>query len=92
MVPMVGEIKRELFEFFQRNLGTENVKIEIENGCSPGDNFIGLVYRVVGTGNDGRDVQRIFLKIAPSNATRRQRFRVRASFLREMFVYNEVRA
>lgn len=89
-----GVIKKQLYEYFQRKLKTTKIRINIEKGCKHGANFIGIVHRVTGTRippqNGICEEQTIFLKIAPTNATRRERFHVRENFLREIFVYSEV--
>lgn len=41
--------------------------------------------------DNGQNEENIFLKVAPDNRVRRERFHVRASFLREIFVYKEVK-
>lgn len=92
--PISHVIKNELCELLKRQLAATTIKTHIENGVKHGSNFIGIVYRVVGTRtsqeNDAEaKVQNIFLKIAPDNPIRRERFNVRANFLREMLVYNE---
>lgn len=85
----------ELSEYFKQKLGATQIKVCIENGCKHGTNFIGIVYRVAGVrippDDNGQNEENIFLKIAPDNRVRRERFRVRASFLREIFVYKEVK-
>lgn len=89
-----GVIQNQLYEYFERKLKTKHIKISIEKGCKHGTNFIGIVYRVTGTGVSPRkgirNERTIFLKMAPTNATRRERFHVRENFLREIFVYSEV--
>lgn len=87
-------IKKQLYKYFEQKLETIKIEISIEDGCKQGVNFIGIVHRVTGTPiwsqNDIRNRKTIFLKIAPTNVTRRERFHVRESFLREIFVYSEV--
>lgn len=89
-----GFIKNQLYEYFERKLNTNNIKISMDKGCKHGTNFIGIVHRVTGTRvlprKGIRNEETIFLKIAPINATRRERFHVRENFLREIFVYSEV--
>lgn len=94
-VCLTNQIKYDLIDYFERKLKSTKIKINVENGCKHGTNFIGIVYRVVGCicfspETSMRNGQNIFLKIAPDNMTRRKRFHVRANFSREIFVYNEV--
>lgn len=91
---MNKKVKKEMDAYFQRTLETSEIRINIEKGCRHGNNFIGIVYRVSGyrlqRSGEVEHVKNLFLKIAPDNRIRRERFHVRANFLREIFVYNEV--
>lgn len=88
-------IKRQLEEFYVQRLKCNDVKLTVESGSKHGDNFIGIVYRVSGEkskcDNDKNEKLNIILKVAPSNKMRREKFFARPSFLREIFVYEEVR-
>lgn len=59
-----------------------------------GDNFIGEIYRILfKDANDENNEKQssLILKIAPKNLFRRERFRIRDLFLREINMYDEVR-
>lgn len=97
-------IRRGLNELFSEKLQTNNFKICVESGSKSGDNFIGVVYRVIGEkilrdDADESEVKvngasanqlKLILKVAPQSLSRRERFFSRPCFLREIFIYNEV--
>lgn len=94
-------IRSGLNELFSERLQTENFKVCIESGSKNGDNFIGVVYRVIGEKIPSDDANKsgkgagakklkIILKVAPQSLSRRERFFSRPCFLREIFIYNEV--
>lgn len=60
--------------------------------CISGDNFIGIVYRVIYNKADEKKTSKLFLKIAPESEVHRRMVRARPCFLREMYVYNEVKS
>lgn len=95
-------IKEKVKEFYSGHLKSSEVQISVESGSKHGDNFIGIVYRVSGeanrisngekASNDGDNKSfKIILKVAPTNTMRREKFSSRLLFLREIFLYNEVR-
>lgn len=55
-----------------------------------GDNFIGIVYRILFSTADGKRSSNLFLKIAPEKEEHRKMVLARSSFVREIYVYNEV--
>lgn len=94
-------IRNGLIELFSEKLQTKKFDLRIESGSKSGDNFIGIVYRVIGEviANDvvngsqnGTDANKLklILKVAPQSLSRRERFFSRPCFLREIFIYNEV--
>src|SRR6202012_3513322 len=82
-------------------LGTENFNLKISMGSSIGDNYIGVVYRVVAKNNEQpnetidtdhtktNDLS-IIVKLPPQNAARREQFFARPSFVKEIWIYDEV--
>lgn len=90
------KVRQAVLDVFAEKLNSTDFTIKIENGASSGDNFIGIVYRVVATRNksdkndNGVNEKSCFLKVAPLSEARRERFFSRLSFLREILVYNEV--
>lgn len=56
-----------------------------------GDNFIGIVYRLLFSSADGKQSSSLFLKVAPTDEEKRQMFRVHPCFMRETYAYEVVR-
>lgn len=85
-------VKQKVEQFFVENLKCRNVEISVENGSNHGDNFIGIVYRVTGESNECANQQKltIYLKVAPTNKSRREKFFSRPAFVREIYVFTEV--
>lgn len=58
-----------------------------------GDNFVGEIYRILyKDANDQNNEKQssLILKIAPRNLCRREKFRIRDLFMREINMYDEV--
>lgn len=55
-----------------------------------GDNFVGIVYRITCSTEDESRTKSLFLKIAPSDPTKRKIVPVRKFFVRESYMYNVV--
>lgn len=80
---------------------TEKVNVTIKSASKSGtNNFVGIVYRLFLGSDDDVDKKdengntspfSLILKIAPQNSARRNQFSTRKCFLREMYMYNEVR-
>lgn len=65
--------------------------MQLSNKTFAGDNFMGEIYRVSCQDNKNADNQTsVILKIAPKHVMRREKFRLRYLFLREIIVYDEV--
>lgn len=89
-------VKEVLIEVIEDLVGTPNFHVSLEAGSKKGDNFMGIVHRVSfdrkdAKGGKKKHCKKLMLKIAPTNEDRRNALSVRASFLREMTVYNEVK-
>lgn len=63
-------------------------KIVIEAGSGKGDNYIGVLYRVI-VSND-EDEFNVIAKLPPANFARREQFFARPCFLRESQFYDEL--
>lgn len=80
-----------LNEVVESILDTDNFNLKLSMGSSIGDNYIGVVYRVVATThrNNGTDLS-VIVKLPPQNAARREQFFARPTFIREIWIYDEV--
>lgn len=85
-------IRNDLRQVLVKELGSEKIDWKVEAGSAKGDNFIGIVYRVVGklTENDAVTSISVILKIAPTSKARREAIAMREVFLREIKIYEEV--
>lgn len=91
--------KFALQNVISKKLGTNDYTYHIEKGSNAGDNYIGVVFRVIAkrktkenddTNNNNNNELRIILKIPPQNPARREQFFARSSFVREALVYEEI--
>lgn len=55
-----------------------------------GDNFIGIVYRLICRDEEKNYEYSFFIKIAPTDEAKRQMYHINKSFLREIYVYEAV--
>lgn len=92
------QIKTALNETIEKQLGTSEFETDVQLAGEKGDNFIGIVYRVTcrktssESGNDEKSpALKFILKVAPQNIERRESFKSRQAFLREIRVFNVVR-
>lgn len=89
-------IRDAVIETVENKLKSKKCKIHVSSASQSGENnFIGIVYRVTFSEEDGIEngktpVSKLILKVAPSNLARRQQFFSRPCFLREIYLYNEV--
>lgn len=85
-------IRKALCETIENQLNTNKYKFSISSASKSGENnFIGVIYRVAFSKDDGNDENStIILKIAPQNLARRSQFMCRMCFLREIHMYNKV--
>lgn len=91
-------IKTALNEAIEKQLGTSAFETDIQLASGKGENFVGIVYRVTcrkSTNNNDDEEKspetKYILKIAPQHVQRREAFKSRKAFLREIYVFNEVR-
>lgn len=93
------QIKTALNETIEKQLGTSEFETDIQLAGEKGDNFIGIVYRVTcrktssESDNDEKSpALKFILKVAPQHSERRESFKSRKAFLREIRVFNVVRS
>lgn len=90
-------VRSAVAEIGKKYLKTNNVKIHVKLATKAGENFLGIVYRVmcekadcdINTLNENVRFD-LILKVAPTNVARRTIFRSREFFMREIFVYDKV--
>lgn len=91
-------IHSALNEIVEKYLKSNKFEMSINSASKSGvNNFVGIVYRVTFSKSDdaktGKNcVHTLILKVAPQQLLRRKKFNVRPSFLREIHVYEKVRA
>lgn len=90
-------VRNFLIKAVENKLKTKSYKINVASASQAGEgNFIGVVYRVsfsaVGGVENGRaPISKLILKVAPTSLARREQFFSRPCFLRENYMYNEVK-
>lgn len=78
-----------LSNFLDVKYGKQNYKYRIQEAAQKGDNYMGVVYRIIiETGNGLKE--KLILKVPPQNPLRRKQFFARAGFLREALAYEKV--
>lgn len=77
--------------FLDGKFGGQNYVYSIQEATKKGDNYMGVVYRILITNNKkpGNNMK-LILKVPPQNPLRREQFFVRPGFLRESLAYKEV--
>lgn len=83
----------KLIEETTQELGLKKWEYYIEPGSKKGDNYIGLIYRVIVTGLNfkGATVKlSLIAKLAPENKIRREKYQVEDCFAREKLTYESV--
>ncbi|XP_034250726.1 uncharacterized protein LOC117651089 [Thrips palmi] len=80
-----------LLEDIAKRKGFRKPRYAVSAGSQAGDNYLGVLYRVVVT-EDGEDEPglRLIFKAMPPSATRRKQMRLPVCFDREIFMYREV--
>lgn len=91
-------VRSILNETIEKRLKTKNFEINVNAATKQGDNFIGIVQRVTFNKiadskdqNGDNHKSLLILKTAPTNLARREGFFSRPCFLREIYLYNEVK-
>lgn len=91
-------IHSALIKIIKNELHSDTFKLTVESASQAGDNnFIGIVYRVHfeeenedTIDSEKRPTSSVILKVAPQNLARRNQFRSRSCFLREINLYDKV--
>lgn len=83
-------VKQKIRRFFVDRFENEDINITFESCTKHGDNFSGLIHRVIGQNNKNKEKLSIILKCAPSNPIRREQYLCRIGFVKEIIAYNEV--
>lgn len=89
-------IRSTLRELVEEKLNTNEYKIDVKSASQAGaTNFMGTLHRVSFStdeenGNEENRIHKIIVKVAPQHLTRREQFFSRPSFLREIYMYEEV--
>lgn len=90
-------IRIALIETVENQFKSKNYKINVSSASTAGEsNFVGIVYRVSFSdedeGKNGKNLaSKLILKVAPQNPARRAQFFSHACFMREIYMYDEVR-
>lgn len=88
-------IRSALCKTIENELKSNKYKVNISSASKVGENnFVGIIYRVACSREDGNYKYKMFkliLKVAPKNLARRSQFTCRMCFLREIYMYNEVK-
>lgn len=85
-------VRSTLLDLIHNNIPTKNYVIQIEQGSSKGDNYIGIVHKLIISYEDEKHKPKkfnIFVKVPPDNIQRRNQFFARPCFLREAFMYDK---
>lgn len=86
--------KKMLRDLFEKQFGTTDLTFTIEIGSNAGDNYFGVVYRILvkrnGNETSPENVVNLILKVPPQNLMRRKQFLSKQNFQRESMVYSEV--
>lgn len=86
-------IENEVIKTFSKkfNLKSSTPKLEVCQGSRKGDNYMGVIYRVViNLDAEERGTSSIICKTEPESQARREHLRTRVIFNKEAFVYNEL--
>lgn len=89
-------IRKAVRETIENKLKSNDYTLTVRSASQAGDNnFIGIVYRVAfrkaeSAENEKDSTTKIILKVAPENVARRAQFFSRPSFIREIYMYEEV--
>lgn len=93
-VEVPAAIRTGIEKVFEEQLGSRDVDVVFERGTKKGDNYIGIIYRATGKvnsaqNNDKKELK-LIAKVAPQQLARREQFRPRVCFMREIKMYLDV--
>lgn len=89
-------IRGKLRETVEKKLKSKKYKIKVSSASQAGaNNFMGTLHRVSFNKEDGNEseespIHKVIVKIAPEHLARREQFFSRPSFLREIYMYENV--
>lgn len=93
-IEITEDIRKSVSEVFEKQLNSNDIDVTYSSGSKKGDNYVGIVYCATGklkTENEKKSSElKLIVKVAPQNATRREQFRSRTCFIREIRMYSEV--
>lgn len=97
LIVISEEIQSKVREVFEDHFKSKEIEISYCLGTKKGDNYIGIIYGATGAlnrsqNNNDNDERKknLIVKVAPSNVLRREQFKSRLCFLREIKMYTEV--
>lgn len=80
-----------LKEIIENNFEDDEYEVEYSAGSSKGDNYIGVVYRIVVKSKKNEEKQlHLIAKLPPQDSARREQFFARPCFLRESEFYEDI--
>lgn len=90
-------IRSLLCEIVQNQLNSRNFQLNVSSASENGEtNFIGILYRIsfskadIDESGEGKNAQKLILKVAPQDMEHRQRRFTRPTFMREIHMYDKV--
>ncbi|KAK5642416.1 hypothetical protein RI129_008583 [Pyrocoelia pectoralis] len=86
-------IAERVLNFLKRLHGEDmqnNYSINMKNVTNVGENWMGIINNVVLKGNDNEKNWDLIIKLAPNQERYRKSFPIRAVYVREIFVYDNV--
>lgn len=89
-------IRSALHESVVKKLKSKKYRIDISSASHAGaNNFMGSIYRVSFSKEDDNEeeqnpIHKMIVKVSPQQLARREQFFSRASFLREIYMYEKV--
>lgn len=94
-IEITDEIRKGVSEVLIKQLNSNDIEISYEFGSKKGDNYVGIVYAATGkvknnNNNEKLSEFKLIVKVSPQNLIRREQFRSRTCFIREIKMYDEV--
>lgn len=91
IVDLPAEIyKKTLNQVIEETFGFKDYSMTIGPGSFLGDNYMGVIYRVIVVDNETQKTRSIIVKVPPLNHARRKEFKARFCFIREVVVYEDI--
>lgn len=97
-IELTETIRSGVERVFEEQLHSKDVDITVEIGTKKGDNYVGIVYRANGKAKSTKNgcktpkenQMNLIVKVAPQHSARREKFRSRCFFMREIKLYGDV--